>query len=112
LAQGKSSRRLSFGLAAPQQVLGAKPVNFDFLVNFPEAKRIPLLSILTPTDFDQRLTFRDRISNPLAHISLLRQIAALIDQRYLQPLPRWAWLEAIDHRSAFDDPAGALLLGL
>jgi hypothetical protein len=73
--------RLSVRLAAAQQPVGTKPVNLDFLMTLPEAKRIPLLSILTPTDFDQRLTFRLQISYPLDHTSLSRQIAALRDQR-------------------------------
>jgi hypothetical protein len=73
--------RLSVGLAAPQQPVDTRPVNLDFLMTPPEAKPIPLLSILTPTDFDQRLTFRRPISYPLDHLSLFRQIAALRDQR-------------------------------
>jgi hypothetical protein len=89
-----------------------KTVNFDFVMTLPEAKRIPLRSILTPTDFDQRLAFRDRISCPLDHISLFRQIAALRDNAHCTHGPGWDWLEAIGHRSAFADRAGALLPGL
>jgi hypothetical protein len=104
--------RLSLGLAAAQQVLDANPVNLDFSITLPEVKRIPLPSILTPTDFDQRLAIRDRISCPLDHISLFRQIAALRDTASCTHCPGWDWLEPIDHRSAFDDRAGALLPGL
>jgi hypothetical protein len=62
--------RLSFRPGAAQQVVDAQPVNLDFSITRPEAKRISLPSILTPTDFDQRLTFRDRVSYPLDYISL------------------------------------------
>jgi hypothetical protein len=79
---------LSFGITNPEQLVGKNPVNLDFVITFPEAKRIPLLSIRTHTDFHQRLTFGDQISYPLDHIYLFRQIAALSDQRELRPLPR------------------------
>jgi hypothetical protein len=104
--------RLSFGAAAAQQVVAKTPLKFHFLITLPEAKRIPLPLILTAIDFDQRLTFRDRISCPLDHISLFRQIAALRDNASCTHCPGWDWLEAMDHLSAFDDRAGALLLGL
>jgi hypothetical protein len=35
------------------QLFGVKPVNLDFLMTLPEAKRVPFLSLLTPIDFEE-----------------------------------------------------------
>jgi hypothetical protein len=103
--------RLSLRPAAAQQGVAKTPVNLHFLITRPEAERIPRPFILAPTDFDQRLTFGDRISYPFDHLSLFRQIAALRDNASCTHCPGWDWLESIDHLSAFDDRAGTLLLG-
>jgi hypothetical protein len=57
--------RLSLAMAAAQQLVDRKPVDLDFVMTLPEAKCVPLLSILTQTDFEDLLTFRDQIASIL-----------------------------------------------
>jgi hypothetical protein len=57
-------------MAAAQQPVAKKLVNFDVIVNLPEAKRVPLLSILTLTDFENPSTFHDQIADLLNRLTL------------------------------------------
>jgi hypothetical protein len=80
---------LSFGIAAPQQFLGKKLISLDFVMNLPEAKRVPPYTdarpeiIVVPADYplDHRYIPADR---SIKRSTLVAAIAA--DGTGLKPL--------------------------
>jgi hypothetical protein len=57
-------------IAGPEQLVDKKLVDLGFVTTLREAKPVALLSNLTHTDFDQRVTFGDQISYPLDHVCI------------------------------------------